>query len=159
MSSYTTLGKMWKFRSNTIINLIVSKHTKIYPYIPHQPQTFSFLLTFIASPPLRVSSLSTIHCRDSSVIVGPNGSDIVTISYSNSGFMSSQTVRTCNLRSSTGAISSHSFFSRETNHQGEVWMWKKWTFLFESLKLERSGVDTSSIQRVWYFKCPMFQEL
>ena len=156
MSSETTLGKIWKFWFNTIINLIVSKHAKIYPYIPHQPPTFSFLLTFIASPPLRVSSLSTIHCRDSSVIVGPNGSDIVTISYSMLGFISSQTVRTRDLRSSTGVISSNSFFSRETNHQGEVWMERNEHF---RLKLERSGVDTSSIQRVWYFKCLMFQEL
>ena len=152
MSSYTTLGKTWKFRSNTIINLIVSKHTKIYPHIPQQPLTFSFLLTFIASPPLRVSSLSTIHCRDSSVIVGPNGSDIVTISYSMSGFISSQTARTCDLRSSTGVISSHSFFSRkkiikvrfecERNEHFRLkdWNWKQVEWILH----QYSGFDISS---------------
>lgn len=56
----------------------------------HRTITFSILLLLTATPPLKVSSLTTMHFRSASVMEGPKGSNRGTMSYRKEGLISTK---------------------------------------------------------------------
>lgn len=83
---------------------------------PYRWPTFFCLSWFTMSPPFFVSSLTTIHCRSGSVMVGPNMSVIGTTQWPICGFTVSINCTTESILAGVGCISSGKDFSAKQSN-------------------------------------------
>lgn len=93
-----------------------SKYFHVQHKHPYRWPTFFCLSWFTMSPPFFVSSLTTIHCRSGSVMVGPNMSVIGTTRWPICGFTVSINCTTESILTGVDCISSGKDFSAKQSN-------------------------------------------